>query len=109
MIEGLVQKYGKPIIKELMDGMIINGDLNKINLRDMFIKYGLITRRTKIIRNYSYHNKTNRDFINGRYMEVPEYIKYCIKIVNGKNQSLFFMNFKEQDIPHIMEVLYKED
>ena len=109
MIEDLVQKYGKPIIKELIDAMIINGNIKKLNLRDICLKYGLITKATKIIRNYSYKCTINKDFINGRYVEITPSIKYYIHIVNGRNQSLFYMDFKEQDIPHIIEVLYKED
>lgn len=109
MIEDLVQKYGKPIIKELIDAMIISGDIKKLNLRDICLKYGLITKATKIVRGYSHRYSVSTKYIDGRLVNIEPYYMYTIRIRNGRNKNIFYMSFDSIMLPHIIEVLYKED
>jgi hypothetical protein len=92
-----VQTYGKQLIKELMDNMIINNGISDERARELLIKYGLISKRTKFI--YAHCSK---------WVSPKQNTFYTLDVNNGRGQNVLHFSFQESDIPQLLEDINNE-
>lgn len=104
MIESLVQKHGKQLIKELIDTAIISKNLNSTQTRNLFLEHKVIKPSTKIIRaEYSHWEEESR-MPNGSWGKTGD-VTNRIYIRNGNGKQLFYISFKTSQLPQILEEL----
>ncbi len=89
MIEALVQKYGKPLIEELFDMMVIGGKVSNDYMRNLLLKHKVIKRSTKMI----------HSFVNSTSYNKVLYVR------NGKNQNIISIRIDNHKIPEVMSML----
>ncbi len=93
-MHSIVQTYGKQLISELMDMIIISKYVDHTKARDLLIKYDLIKKSTKtIIADYTFKNNY---WGNGNH-------HHLVNMKNGRNQSILRVSFRQSDIPQILE------
>lgn len=88
----LIEKYGKDMVGELLDIIIIKQKINNSDFRDFLIKYKIIKKTTKCI----------RVFIMKRDNE------YSITAKNGRHTTVMYHVITKTDINQIMEELNNE-
>lgn len=109
MVEELIQKYGKQLINELINMMMISGKNIKLSsVYDLIVEHKVITRRTKIIRVYYSHNH-EKVYRPGRgYCETGDFISR-LAISNYRGKEIIVLKFKDSELSNILEVLSNEN
>ena len=103
----LIEKYGKELISNLIDMMIVDGTFNEDNMRKLLIKNKVIKPTTKHIKTYfNYNNKRFLADENGICRNVvTDNGKYLIKLYNGRNQLIIGFSFFKNEIPELLKKL----
>lgn len=107
-MKDLIQKYGKQLIKELLDLMIISRRVDSESLRLTLIKYGVIKKTTKSLKAYFSRYQESGKLPNGKWGMINDW-ENKLAIKNGRNQYVFpIIKFNDSELPKILEVLNDE-
>lgn len=103
----LVQKYGKQLIKELIDLMVISRRVEGESIRPLLIKNDIIKRSTKTVRAHFRRYEVRGTLPDGRWGATGDFTNN-LNVVNGRNQTIFNIKFKDSELPQVMKVLRDE-
>lgn len=114
MANHYIEKYGKQIIREVLDIILIaEGKVTPERMRQLLIDAGIIKRSTKMIR--AIHNVQRihresgyRDTAQGRRWEqwdVEPYHRHQFWVKNGRGQQVFSVVIQTNQIGELLEEL----
>ena len=89
-VDQYIKDYGKELITNILDMLIINNKVNNDIIYDLLVKYKIITRRTKSIRTHYYKGS-------------PNFIKITIKNTSGK--VILNMSLVNNDMTEMLKAL----
>lgn len=104
MIDSLVQKYGKQLIKELISIMVIRGNVNGVDFKPLLLKHKIITRNTKTVKAYYRKYQPNGRRPDGSWGALND-MRHALELKNGSGRILIYLVFNESELPTIMEGL----
>jgi hypothetical protein len=102
-MDSIVAKYGKQLMQEIMDSIIITGTVDALRIRRVLVDIGRIAKTSKMQINASYYKVDcycTEDGVYGRHG-----YRHYISIKNGRSTTLYYIHFKDSDIPCILEDL----
>lgn len=112
----IIEKHGKQLISELLDIIFIHeGQLKRSEAIDFLVRHKIVTRATKYMNVRLWKERVEHEYVRveGRFggvrtpLEVP-YTRYRIYFSNGQNINKLQVEFKDTDLPQIMEELQNE-
>lgn len=103
MFEEAVQKYGKQLITELVDIMIISQRINNEDLRNLLIKHDVIKKSTKMITHHLSSREANGRREDGNWGSIG--VVHQITVYNGRSQKVFQFSFRQSEMEKIQAIL----
>lgn len=108
----LIEKYGKPMMRELLDIIVIKqGKIDNADWRHFLIKHGVIKQSTKTIRASNFNEVISHTYgydENAQFTRMPldePYTRHGIRLKNGRRELVFNVDITSTDIPKISEEL----